>query len=182
MTTTLRRFTCERVTRKDAGGELWAPVDQHGAESGITPSYDWSAMTREAERLNREQIGPAVNPPALDTDARYYTGSRKMQPHTKVERRVIANLIAYLERQGWTPVKVFDGEEDIEAHDTKSAMETIFSVDDSQLVVRNAAGKRQRIMIVLGNGKDCISDYSYTRGDTDHFRVTMECFNPEDYE
>lgn len=179
--TTLRRFTCERVQRPDSGGQLYAPVDQHGRESGLTPSYDPAAIDRECHRLNTGQIGPTITPPALDRDAEAYA-RRKMQPHTKVERRIIANLIAYLERQGWKVFNVFEGEEDIAVTDVKSAMEAIFSVDDSWLDVRNAAGKEHRIRIVLGNGVDCISDYSYTPGDADGWCVTMECFQADHYE
>lgn len=50
-----RIFKPRRVTRPDAGGTLWAPVDQHGHEHGMTPSYDGDAIGRECDRLNRKR-------------------------------------------------------------------------------------------------------------------------------
>lgn len=44
-----------RVQRADAGGTLWAPVDQNGNESGLCPSYDAAAIDAECDRLNRAQ-------------------------------------------------------------------------------------------------------------------------------
>jgi hypothetical protein len=56
MTTTQpepRRFRPARVTRPDAGGYLCAPVDQHGRESGDTPTYDYDAVVRRCVQLNK---------------------------------------------------------------------------------------------------------------------------------
>jgi hypothetical protein len=50
---TIRRFQAGRVTRPDAGGNLWAPVDQFGNESGDVPSYDDAAVSRRCDDLNR---------------------------------------------------------------------------------------------------------------------------------
>ncbi|HEX2242692.1 MAG TPA: hypothetical protein VHK27_05480 [Gammaproteobacteria bacterium] len=47
-----RFFTVQRVERKDAGGVLFAPVDQFGVESGDTPSYDGEAIQRRCNELN----------------------------------------------------------------------------------------------------------------------------------
>jgi len=44
-----------RVTRSDAGGELYAPVryvNNVAQESGDTPSYDHEAVRRRCEELN----------------------------------------------------------------------------------------------------------------------------------
>lgn len=48
-----RVFRPRRVIRSDAGGCLVAPVDQHGVESGDTPSYDSEAVARRCEQLNK---------------------------------------------------------------------------------------------------------------------------------
>lgn len=44
------------VTRSDAGGDLYAPVqviDNVDHESGDTPSYDYEAVKRRCDELNR---------------------------------------------------------------------------------------------------------------------------------
>lgn len=50
-----RVFRPSEVKREDSGGQLWAPVDQHRTESGDTPSYDFEAIRRRCEELNRGQ-------------------------------------------------------------------------------------------------------------------------------
>jgi hypothetical protein len=54
-TMTRRVFRPERVTRPDSGDQLYAPVDQHGRESGLTPTYDYDAIVRECQRLNERR-------------------------------------------------------------------------------------------------------------------------------
>jgi hypothetical protein len=39
--------------RPDAGGNLWAPVDQFGQESGDVPTYDDAAVGLRCEALNQ---------------------------------------------------------------------------------------------------------------------------------
>lgn len=53
-----RVFRAIRVTREDAGGQLYAPVDQFGIESGHTPSYDGNAIATLCEQLNARQLKP----------------------------------------------------------------------------------------------------------------------------
>jgi hypothetical protein len=50
-----RRFACCTVQRPDAGGTLYAPVDQYDVESGDTPSYDAGAMLERCNQLNKAQ-------------------------------------------------------------------------------------------------------------------------------
>jgi hypothetical protein len=47
-----RKFYPMQVERPDAGGKLYAPVDQFGRESGDTPSYDSVAIAKRCEELN----------------------------------------------------------------------------------------------------------------------------------
>jgi hypothetical protein len=47
-----RHFTAKRVERSNAGGTLYAPVDQHGIESGDTPSYGRNVIQRRCDQLN----------------------------------------------------------------------------------------------------------------------------------
>lgn len=48
----LRTFAPGRVQRENAGGALYAPVDQFGVESGDTPSYDAAAVRARCDQLN----------------------------------------------------------------------------------------------------------------------------------
>jgi hypothetical protein len=50
---TKRIFAAIKVTRPDAGGDLYAPVDQFGVESGDTPSYDVTAVASRCIELNK---------------------------------------------------------------------------------------------------------------------------------
>lgn len=47
-----RVFSPQEVRRKNSGGTLYAPVDQHGRESGDTPSYDQAAIAERCRQLN----------------------------------------------------------------------------------------------------------------------------------
>lgn len=46
------RWRVGRVYRSNAGGSLYAPVDQNGEEYGVTPSYDGAAVQRFVDYLN----------------------------------------------------------------------------------------------------------------------------------
>lgn len=56
----VRIFRAIRVTRADAGGALYAPVDQFGIESGDTPSYDGSAIANRSDHLNMLKLAPVL--------------------------------------------------------------------------------------------------------------------------
>lgn len=145
--------------------------------------------------------------PALKTDWRAEP-REPMSANARMERRIVANLIAHLERAGWAPYVNDDGGERVRTPDMQSAMESVFSVDESRLhfapvllvadVERALSGGRpgrarlkacrkladeacHAVLIVLGNGEDCISDWSYKSGDADGFNAAMEAFNAEDY-
>jgi hypothetical protein len=121
-----------------------------------------------------------VQAPVLDGDLRMAERfGHKVSPNGKLERRIVANLIAHLAAAGFEPCAVDDGGEVIKAHDAKSAMETIFSVDDAWLLMRKAGGKRHAIALVLGNGIDVVSDWNYSEGDADGFNAAMDAFDAE---
>lgn len=50
-----------RVTRMDAGGELYAPVSRSGGESGHTPSYDRNAIQKLCDQLNAREVSMGTN-------------------------------------------------------------------------------------------------------------------------
>ena len=106
---------------------------------------------------------------------------RTVSERGAVERRVVANLIAYLAERGWNVFNVYDGEENNETLDMKSAMEVIFNLDESWLDVRNGDDNEHRIYIVLGNGWDCVTDHNYTEEDPDGFLAAMDAFDAREF-
>lgn len=110
--------------------------------------------------------------PDLDIDA-----GRHVHATGRQERRIVAALIAHLEGAGFEPLFVWDGEERVSARSAKAAMELIFNLDEAHLHVRhpNRSGT-QWIYLVLGNGEDVISDYSYPTVDVSGFTTTMNLF------
>lgn len=163
----------------DTGGELRGEViaivgrlATVRVASGNTYTRSFSELRKEASTMN------TVDVPDLDIDKRL----GRVTPNGRLERRIVANLIAHLVARGWTPYELYDGETRAPVTDAKSAMELIFNLDDAWLYFRNAHGRTHWVRLVLGNGCDLISDYSYARpGSGDGFDTAMQTFKPEDY-
>jgi len=91
------------------------------------------------------------------------------------ERKIIAHLIDTMRSHGWTVNHVYDGGD--ECHNcatTDATLEHVFSVDESQIIFENMAGRQHWALIILGNGVDCITDYSYAQHRADNFAAIME--------
>lgn len=81
---------------------------------------------------------------------------------------------------GWTPTRI-DMDEPIEVTDVKSAMETIFNLDEAYLWFKNAEGREHYIFFVRGNSpEELISDWNFSGNGSDSFGAIMDAFNPED--
>lgn len=120
-----------------------------------------------------------VEVPALDHDALMLSKyGVKVSPNGRLERRIVANLIAHLAAAGFAVVGVYDGEEESPAADAKAAMELIFNLDESY-VRFTKDGAMRGVYLVLGNGIDIVSDYSYAEGDADGFDAAMQAFDAE---
>jgi hypothetical protein len=125
-----------------------------------------------------------LQPPALDIDAKL----GKPNPRGKIERRVVWNLLKHLEARGFFPILHCDGEEDVRVKgDHKRVMELTFNLDecriyfaaDPQAKLKDGAGS---VLIILGNGEDCITDWSWNLGEDDGpFNKAMTAFDAEDY-
>lgn len=124
-----------------------------------------------------------VDVPELDHDKMMLEKyQRKVIPRGRLERRIVANLIAHLAAHGWAVDSVHDGETHYSTRDDmKAAMEAIFAVDDSQVYFTNAAARTHWVKLVLGNGTDLVSDHSYTPDGSDDFDTVMEAFNAEEF-
>lgn len=119
----------------------------------------------------------ATEVPDLDIDRRL--GDR-VHARGRLERRIVWRLCEHMLREGWAPVEVYDGEERVKVADAKSAMELIFNLDDAWLYFRSAHKRQHWVRLILGNGEDCISDYSYAEGDSNGFAAAMKRFKLDD--
>lgn len=124
-----------------------------------------------------------IQPPVLEIDMRC---KRKISPNGALERRIVWNLIAFLEARDFRVYGIWDGEEFVETSDAKTAMEYIFNLDEASLRVVSRSVKSVKndwhgIYLVLGNGEDIISDWNYFKDDRDGFNAVMESFEVENY-
>ncbi len=118
-----------------------------------------------------------IEVPVLDHDALMLEFGHKVSPMGRLERRIVFAQLSDVEAAGFKVESVFDGEEHTKVQSAKEAMELIFNLDDSFVFVSGG----HWIRFVLGNGIDCVCDYSYSVGDTDGFNTLMETFAAEEY-
>lgn len=119
-----------------------------------------------------------IDAPVLDVDRAIAV---KISLQGRGERRIVANLIHYLHGKGFAVVGVDDGE-CMEHRDTlKDAMELVFSCDESRVYFRGVTGATYWVLLVLGNGEDIVSDYTYTTDGADGWNAAMDAFDPAGY-
>lgn len=75
-----------------------------------------------------------------------------------LEARLIRQLVTRLRSANWNVYAVHDGEERHTTVTQRDVLETVFSVDESTVHVRNI-DKTSWFQVVLGNGIDLIPDY-----------------------
>lgn len=125
----------------------------------------------------------SVEVPELDIDAlmlkKYGT---QVSPQGRLERRIVANLLAHLEKNGYQVVALDDTDDVQACAGAKAAMELIFDLDTAYVHVSGPSGSDVHIIqLEVGNGVDIVVDYTYTEGDADGFQATMEAFDAETY-
>lgn len=116
----------------------------------------------------------------------------RILPHGRCERRIVYNLVRYLEANGWRVVSVYDGEELTATANVIEVMELCFNLDavslrcrpatDSQALNQRTDYTDHGILLIFGNGNnglDLISDYSCN--ESDNFSDIMEEFDTEIY-
>lgn len=134
------------------------------------------------------QFKKSIAIPALDVDdVMLQEHGQRLSLVEKAERRIVANLIDHLKRHGFCLHSVLNSDSNVRVKSMKKAMEAIFEADNNPvLYVRKHAASCQAervvhgIQIVLGNGIDMISDYTFSIGDADGFAAAMENFDAED--
>lgn len=125
----------------------------------------------------------AVHVPELDIDALMLRRfGHKVSPNGKLERRIVANLIAHLEAGGFQVIGLYDGDDLTAVTTAKEAMELIFNLDEASLRIGKAGTDIDHgILLIVGNGIDIVSDYTYSEGDSDGFSAVMDAFDAEDF-
>jgi hypothetical protein len=131
--------------------------------------------------MRKTIMSDAVTVPSLDHDAMMKKRfGHEVSAVGRRERRIVANLIAHMEREGWKVQGVHDGDGFDKAEDMKAAMELIFNLDDAGLYFEKS-GAEHRVLLILGNDLDIISDWNYSEGDADGFNAAMEKFDVEQF-
>lgn len=119
----------------------------------------------------------SVRVPELDIDA-----GRAVQPTGRIERRIVANLIAHLKKHGFAPVAVYDGHDETSATTTNAVMELVFNGPRRAWVYFKRKGYTAHgVRLVLGNGDCIVSDWRYATLDHDGFNAAMDAFNSDDW-
>ena len=93
--------------------------------------------------------------------------------HLALERVIIKNLIQTMSTHGWRVDHVWDGSDEVRAVDLGAQLDAVFAVDESQIIFENRDGRQHWVSLILGNGVDVISDYSYAQYKADNFQSVM---------
>lgn len=91
-----------------------------------------------------------------------------------LERVIIKHLIETMAAHGWKVDHIYDGGDEVRDTDIGAQLDTVFSVDEAQIIFENSAGRQHWVSLILGNGIDVISDYSYAQYKADDFQALME--------
>lgn len=135
----------------------WAidPLD----ESGVMDCGTYDTISEAEQAVEHRNLQLAE----VETEFRPFTEIEKRMAQ---ERQSVRQLIRIAKKHGWNIHSVFDGEEVVPCCTERSAMEVVFSVDDSTIRFYHADhAKRCMAVIVLGNsGAECLSDCSIAPG------------------
>lgn len=85
------------------------------------------------------------------------------QTRTMVERRLVRQIVRECKKAGFVPVKVWDDGDYVPATNEAAVLEAVFSVSVSTIHFAPKDNLKRwgnlGVMIVCGNGVDCISDW-----------------------
>jgi hypothetical protein len=137
----------------------------------------------------------SVQIPTLEGDRRAFNHhGTTLNSWNRRERRIVANLIAHLDANGYRVIGVDDGGDDPEptpSGDMKEVMEHCFAVDQCDLLVRHKdavtnidepGAVTHFITLIFNNGNDgleVISDEAVHRGDAVRFQPVLDAFEAE---
>ena len=95
-----------------------------------------------------------------------------------IERTTLNKLIAFMSQRDFSVHSVDDGGEVFKKPTRNSAIDALLSVDESYIWFNDYAGTcdPHSVFIVNGEGVDCITDWTSSRGDPDGFAAAMDTF------
>jgi hypothetical protein len=117
---------------------------------------------------------PVRQAPALPGDA-----DLDLHTNSKIERRIVWNLIGQLEAAGFSVIAVDDGDERVKCADAMAAMDAVFAVGVAHVFVKKPRHGERWIKLVVGNGEDIVSDWGFSEADRDGFNALIKAFEPE---
>lgn len=117
-----------------------------------------------------------ANVPVLDIDQR-----RTLTDNDRLERTVVANLIAHLARAGFRPVGVDAGHVYTFTETPREVLTRVFTFGVSRVVFerRFAPAQRHYVQLTRGKGADIVSDWEYFPDDRDGFGAAMNEFEAQ---
>ena len=80
----------------------------------------------------------------------------------RVEARIVRRLCRELKKAGYFPDSVWDGDEYVKARKVADVIDAVFAVNSATIHFdrgRGANGHSHGVLVVLGNGVDCLSDW-----------------------
>lgn len=116
--------------------------------------------------------------PTLEHDTMMQKEYRvEVGPRGHLERRIVWNLCLYMQTQGFEIHSVYDGDDEpAKRPGLLPAMNLIFNLDEISLRFIKKGYTWHGVLIILGNGIDCISDWNYHVADHDGFNAAMHKF------
>jgi hypothetical protein len=121
-----------------------------------------------------------TNPPILHRDRNMQEAfGSVIDTRAKIERFIVWNLIAHLVERGFDLTDVDDGEELTKTSDAVVAMNFVFNLYESTLRFKRKGCKAHIVDLVMGNGWDVISGYSYIDGYPDGFDAAMVAYDTD---
>lgn len=136
------------------------------------------ALLREGPVVVKPFPG-SVDVPELEIDATVLKRfGDKVSPQGRLERRIVANLLAHFQQNGYTVIAVDDSDEVRDCTGIKAVMEAVFDLDSAVLHVQEVGTDRlMLVQLEIGNGFDMIVDFTAD----EQFQAVMEAFDPEVY-
>ncbi len=85
----------------------------------------------------------------------------------EIERRIVKHFTTILQRHGFKPEAGYDPDEEKWEPLAGSVWAFVNQYDDAWIAYRHKDGGVRRVLFILGNGVDVLSDYTYTPGAED---------------
>lgn len=92
-----------------------------------------------------------------------------------VERAILKDMIEFLVARGYNLDCVFNGLQETEVKSFEEAATEAFATDASRVYFKKDGKYAGNVLLVLGNGTDVISDWSWPKND-DSFGKAMDEF------